>query len=265
MEYAAIAAAITSFITMLVGAGKDAEAQALRQKMLDQYGPELLPHLERAEAQQMGPSALASMPEDDTLRRSQMNALSELENIYASEGMTDADKAALELANNTVAARANADAAQASQAMAQRGVRNSGLGYALNIQGQQNAANTLGNMARQSQVDARSRALRALEAGAGLAGNIRGDDFRRASELSGAQDRIAMFNATQRADAQRYNLGLSQQDFDNKMLLANARTGVAGGVAAGYERAGQSARETGAGAANAMLTYGMWGDKKGKK
>lgn len=212
----------------------------------------------------MGPAAMQGMPEDDSLRRRQMDALAELDNVYKSEGTTEADRAALQLANDSVAGRANADAAQAAQAMRQRGAVNSGLGYALNIQGQQNAANALGGMSRQNQVDARSRALRALEGGAGLAGNVRGQDLAHSSELAGAMDRIGMFNATQRASADAYNRGLPQQEFDNAMLLQNARANAANGVAAGYERAGQSARDTGAGVGNSLLTYGMWGEEKNK-
>lgn len=265
MGYAAIAAAAVGLITSLISAGQEAEAQKLRKQILDQYGPEMLPHLERAEAVQMHGSALEQMPEDDSLRRQQLDVMSELENMYSSGGNTEADKASMELANDAVAGRAGADAAQAQHAMSQRGVQNSGLGYALNVQGQQNAANTMGTMARQNQVSARDRALRALESSADLAGNIRGDDFRHSETLGSAEDRIAMFNAAQQSDANAYNRGINQQEFDNEMLLNQARAGAANGVATGYERAGQAARETGAGLGNAALTYGMWGEERKKK
>lgn len=265
MEYGAIVAAAAALISQFVSIGKEQEAQALREDILRQYGPEILPHLDKAVAEQTGNSTLSGMSEDDSLRRRQMDTLSELENVYRSGGMTSADQAAMQLAGDTVAAQSGARAAEYGDAMRQRGLQNSGLAAALNVQGQQQATNALANMGRQNASDARNRALRALEAGAGLAGNIRGDDFRRSSAVAEAQDRINMFNAGQRTDANNYNLSLPQQNFDNRMLLNNARAAAANGVAAGYERAGDAARQTGAGVGNAALTYGMWGESKKKK
>lgn len=265
MEYAAIIAAAASLIGSLFGAGKDAEAAAIREQMLAQYGPEILPQLDQAVAEQNGGATLGNLTEDDSLRRKQLDALSELENVYRSEGMTSADRAAMDLAGDNVAAQAGARSAEYGQAMRQRGLQNSGLAAALNVQGQQTAANTLGGMSRANAVDARTRALRALESGAGLAGNIRSDDFRRQQALAEAQDRINLFNTGLRSDANNYNLGLSQQNFDNTMLLNQARTGAANGVATGYERGADADRQTGAGVGNAALSYGMWGEDKKKK
>lgn len=265
MEYAAIIAAGVSLISSLMGAGKDAQAQAVRQQMMDQYGPEILPKLDAAIAEQNGGASLGTMQEDDSLRRRQLDALSELENVYRSGGNTAADRAAMELAADNVGAQTGARASEYQQAMAQRGMQNSGLAAALQVQGQQTAANALGGMSRANAVDARSRALRALEAGAGLAGNIRSDDFRRQSALAEAQDRINLFNTGQRSDANAYNRGIPQQNFDNQMLLNNARSDAANGVATGYERGAQGDRETGAGAANSILSYGMWGEERNRK
>ena len=265
MEYAAIAAAAAGLISSLIGSGKDAEAQALRQQMLAQYGPEILPHLDQAVAQQNGGASLGTMQEDDSLRRRQLDALSQLEDVYRTGGNTAADRAAMELAADNVGARASQQGSDYEQAMRQRGMANSGLAAALQAQGQQSAANALGGMSRANAADARSRALRALESGAGLAGNIRDADFRRQQALAEAQDRINMFNTEQRTGADVYNRGLPQQQFDNAMLLNNSRANAANGVAAGYERSGQAARDTGAGVGNSLLTYGMWGESKKKK
>jgi hypothetical protein len=231
--------------------------------LLEQYGPELLPHLEEAEAMQTQRASLGA--EDPRMRSAQLDALTQLQDVYAQGGMTEADRAAMSLANDAVSGRANQDAAEAAHAMQQRGLVNSGLGYAMNVAGQQNAATALGQMSRQNQVDARSRALQALSQGANLAGNIRGDDFRWNEAQASAQDRINMFNAQQQADTQRYNLGLAQQQFDNQMMLNQARGQAANGVAGGYERGAQATRETGAGVGNALLTYGMWGEKQKEK
>lgn len=261
MEYAAIAAFAAALIGELIGAGKEAEAQKLREDILAEYGPGLLPHLERAEAQTIGRTAYSDITEDATLRNSQMGALRELEDIYANEGMTTADRAAMEMANDQVSARASSDYQNLMQGLARRGIQNSALGTALASDVSQSSANALGTMARQNAVDARGRALRALEAQAGLAGDIRDADWRRLSEVAEAQDRIAVFDAGQRADADRYNLGLAQQGFDNQMLLLQARAAAANGVAGGYERAGQNARQTGAGVGQSFITWGTQKEK----
>jgi len=262
MEYAAIAAIAAALIGELFGAGKEAEAQKLREQILAEYGPGLLPHLEQAEAQTLGRTALSGITEDSGLRETQMDVLRELEGIYANEGMTGADTAAMQLANDQVSARASSDYQNLMQDMAARGMGNSGLSTALASGVSQSAANSLGSMARQNQVDARGRALRALESRAGLAGNVRDADYRRLSDVAEAQDRIAMFDAGQRADVQAYNLGLPQQQFDNQMLMLNARANAANGVAAGHERAAAQSRQTGGQAAQGFLTWGTQKEKK---
>jgi len=264
MEYAAIAAAVVGLITALISAGKDAEAQALKESVVAQYGPEIIPHLERAQAEQVPGSTLAGMPEDDSLRRRQLDALSELENVYRNEGTTPADVAAMQLASDNVISQANARASQYGQAAIQRGMVNSGLAAALQSQGQQDATNALAGASRQNAVDARSRALRALESGAGLAGSIRGQDFQRAQSIAEAQDRINAFQAQLNTDANNYNLSLPQQNFENLMQVLNARANAVNGVAAGLEGQADDIRAGGAGASNAALTYGMWGDSKKK-
>jgi len=262
MEYAALAALAVSLIGELFASGKDAEAQKLREDLLAEYGPGLLPHLEKAEAQTLGRTAYSGIEEDQSLRGAQMDTLRELEDIYSNEGMTTADRAAMELANDQVSARASSDYQNLAQNMAARGMGNSGLSAALASGVSQGAAHSLGNMARQNQVDARGRALRALESRAGLAGNVRDADYRRLADAAEAQDRIAVFDAGQRSEADAYNRRLPQEQFDNSMLLLNSRANAANGVAAGYERSGQQTRQSAGGAGQSLIT---WGTQKKKE
>lgn len=262
MEYAAIAAMIASVVGALIGSGQDAKAQEVRQKALDQYGPELLPHLERAEAQQIPGTAFGAMQEDDSLRGRQVQTLQSLQNEYDTGGMTAADKGANQLAFNDAAARTESNSRGIENSMAQRGQAGGVANMALEQQAAQGATNQAANMARGNASDARMRALQALEAGGNLAGNVRTQDYRRLSDVAGAQDTLNQFNAGQRAATQAHNLQIPQENFDNAMLENNARANASNGVAAGYERGGQAARETAGGVGQGMIT---WGTKKKKE
>ena len=261
MDFAAVAAMIVSVVGALAGAGEDAKAQALRQQMLDQYGPELLPHLERAEAQQINGTAFGQLQEDDSLRSRQLETLAGLENVVDSEGTTEADRAANQLAFDDASARTESATRGVANSMAQRGQSGGPADYALQLQAAQGSTNQAANMARQNAGAARMRALQALEAGGNLAGDVRSQDYRRLSDVASAQDEMNQFNAGQRSAAQAHNLDLPQQEFDNEMLLNNAQANAANGVAAGYERGGQAARETAGGVSQGMIT---WGTKKKK-
>lgn len=264
MEYAAIAAVIASVIGALVGAGQDAEAQRVRQEALDAYGPELLPHLERAEAQTIESTAFGQLQEDDSLRARQIATLAGLENVVESEGMTEADRAAAQLAYDDASGRTESSTRGIQNTMLERGQGGGPADFALQLQAAQGATNQAANMSRANTADARMRALRALEAGGELAGNVRGQDYRRLSDVAEAQDELNRFNAGQAAAAQAYNLGLPQQQFDNQMFMNNARANASNGVAAGYERGGQSARETGAGVGQGLITWGTQKKKDGE-
>lgn len=264
MEYAAIAAMVASVVGALIGAGQDAKAQEVRQKALDAYGPELLPHLERAEAQQVQGTAFGQLQEDDSLRSRQLETLAGLENVVAHEGTTEADRAANQLAFDDASARTESAARGVANSMAQRGQSGGPADYALQLQAAQGSTNQAANMARQNAGAARMRALQALEAGGTLAGNVRGQDYRRLADVASAQDELNRFNAGQRAAAQAYNLNIPQQEFDNEMLLNNARANASNGVAAGYERGGQAARETAAGVGQGMITWGTRKKKDGE-
>ncbi len=259
MDFAAIAALVTSVMGALIGAGEDAKAQQVRQEAMDAYGPELLPHLEQAQAQQIDGTAFGQLQEDGTLRSRQLETLAGLENVVENEGMTEADRAANQLAFNDASGRTESVTRGIQNSMAQRGQTGGPADYALQLQAAQGSTNQAANMARANTGDARMRALRALESGGNLAGQVRGQDYRRLSDLAEAQDHSNQFNAGQRGAAQAYNLGLPQQEFDNEMLMNNSRANASNGVAAGYERGGQAARDTAGGLSQGMIT---WGTKK---
>jgi len=264
MDYAALAAIAVSLIGTLIAAGQDGEAAKVRQEMLDQYGPEMLPHLERAEAEQLDGTAFSQIQEDGGLRARQLQTLAQLEDVVANEGTTEADRAANQLAFNDAAGATESASRGIENSMRQRGQSGGPGDYALQLQAQQGATNQAANMARANASDARMRALRAMESGGDLAGDVRGQDYEKLSDVAAAQDTANQFNNVQRTEANMYNLSLPQRQFDNAMLLANARTNAANGVAAGYERGGQAARDTAGGVSQGFISLGTKKKKEGE-
>lgn len=262
MDFAAIAGIFASVFGALLGAGKDAQAQALREKMVAQYGPEILPHLDRAVAEQQGSTEFGKIHEDDSLISRQRQTLMGLQNEYDTGGNTAADRAANQLALGDATAANESNQRGIENSMATRGMAGGPGDFALKQQSAQGATNMGARMAQQNSGDARMRALQALEAGGKMAGDVRTQDYRRLSDIAGAQDAINNYNTGARGAANSYNRQLPQQQFDNAMLLNNARANAANGVAAGYERGGQADRATGAGVGQGLITWGTQNPKK---
>jgi hypothetical protein len=264
MDYAAIVAAVAGVISALVGIGKDAEAQMLREKMAAEYGDEILPDLDAAVAQEAGKSAFDGATEDTTGRRAQLDALGELDDVYQSGGRTDADQAAYNQAARQVAMRAASRAGGIGIETARRG-GNQNMSALLSAQSGQDELEALAALDADIAASGRNRAFEALRAKSGLASGIRGDDWRSQEAQLSAIDLANRFNASQRQAAEMYNVGLPQQRFENRMDLISKRNAALEGVAAGAERAGAAARQTGAGIGNAALSYGQAWDWKQQK
>lgn len=266
MEYAAIIAAAVSAIGALVSGGKEAEAQRLREQIAAEYGPEILPDLDRALAQEAGQSAFATTAEDQSGRAAQLDVEGELADIYDTGGSTAADRAAYDVARRGVSQRA-AGAAQGNAIEAARRGQSAGLlGGVLASQTGQDELEALGGLNAEIASAGRQRALQALQARGNLATSRRAADWGVRSERANAADLMNRFNATQRQQAEMYNVGLPQQQFENNMRRLAGQTGAREGVAAGYEQQGANARETAAGVGNSILSYGQaWDDSQKKK
>lgn len=237
---AALIQAAISGIGMAIQTGQEQEALSLRKQMAAQFGDSILPVLDRAVAQQIGSSAYSRIVEDPSLRRTQMDTLRELENIYRNEGMSTADIAALQLQEDAVASRGLATGANISGDAARRGMGGAGLNAASSAAAGQAATSGLAELGRGALKDARGRALQALEGGGRLAGSIRDSDYRRMSDAAAAQDRINLYDADQRNNTMLYNLGLTQQEFNNRMAQLQGKSNAQLGVASALE--GNAAR-----------------------
>ena len=257
MEYAAIISGVVSLIGMFVSSGQTEQAKSLYQQALDAYGPDILPHLQKALPPQVR-SALEGT--DSPFRQTQGQVIGDLQNEYQTGGNTTADQAAMQLAYNNTGAKSASDYQSVAQMMARRGGNNSGLEAALYSQSGQDAANSIGQQSMTAQVAARQRALQALEAAGTQAGTARGQDYDRAAAL----DRVNLFNAQLQNQAQMYNLQIPQQEFDNRMAMLGARTNASGALANQYQQQAGATNQMAGGIANSVLTYGAAADKKNK-
>ena len=160
------------------------------------------------------------------------------------------------LANMVIGAgiRANwGDLANTQQRLARVGQAGNGaLNAVLAGQAGQNAANATADMAGRAQMSARDRALRALEASAGLAGDVRGQDFGEAAARAKAADAFNLFNADQRTNAQQANNSNAFGSFNAKMGLKDRRNAARGGVVKGYEDSADRTLQTAAGVGQAV-------------
>lgn len=265
MEYAAVAAAFASILTALISAGKEGEAQHLRNQIAAEYGPEILPELDKAVAEGAGDSAFAGLRERDDGRREQLDVLRELENVYETGGRTRADEAALDVAGRRVSQRAGQQKGDVAISAAQRGQRGTGLEAVLASQSAQDELEALASLDAEVASSGRNRALQALQANGALASGVRGDDWRSMSEVASATDLQNRFNASQQQQTNMYNATLPQQEFDNEMRRLGAQGAAREGAARGIDASAAGVRQTGAGIGNAALSAGAAWDWKNKK
>jgi hypothetical protein len=222
-----------------------------------EYGPEILPEMDKLIAQEVPPTELAKFREDASLRQAQMRGLRELENVYESEGTTAADEAAMRLANAQVSGRAGSDYQNINQMLARRGqVAGGAQAAAMYGQAGQNSALALGQMANESAIAARQRALQALEASTGMAGQIRGQDYGIARDRGMAQDAINQFNARMRDDTQRGNVDMAQREFMNELALRDRRNEARYRRAGNYDMRGDRTNETFGGIGQGLVSAG---------
>ena len=242
----ALAASVAAAgIGRAVASGKEAEAKKIYDQAVADYGDDILPHLQKELDGKLPKSAFEKLTQGEG-RQAERQTYKDLRDVYAKEGMTDADKAAMRLANNEVNAKAQSQYQAVQQQLAARGgAQNPAMAAALYSQAGADSLNTLGNMAAQNQIAARQRALQALEASGGLGQAMANQDVQQAD----AMDRINMWNFDQQK-------ALRQQDFLNTMHQRDARNAARNKIAEYYMRQGDRDMQTAAQVGNAFSTFG---------
>lgn len=219
--------------------------------------------LQNEQAMQMGPSAMSGIQTDPRLMQSQMAALQQLSQT-GQMGMTPAEAAALNQAQQNAAAQAQAKNKQIQDQFARTGMGGSGAQLAAQLENSQGAAQMLANNSNQVAQNAQQNALQAIAQSGNLAGNISGQQFGQQADIARAKDYINQFNTqnaqnvsnqnTQAGNAaalrnlsnqqnvmnqntqlqnqqQQYNKQLLQQQFNNQSALASGRAGQYQGIA----------------------------------
>lgn len=239
--------------------------------VLKEYYPELYkqaaelnPELEQAVT--LGPSEMAGIATDPSLRQAQLKALAKLQEIGDAGGRDAQFLAEQSQLESDINRNLRGQQEAILQNMAARGTAGGGQELAARQMAAQDAANRQAQMAMDAKAQAQQRALQAIMQGGQLGGQIQAQDFGQAQAKAQAADAIAKFNAANSQDvmsrnvgaknqaqqynvgtkqdianqnvglgnqAQQYNLGLAQQNFENAYKRA-------GGTANAYQNLGAS-------------------------
>ena len=251
------------------------------QKIVVQY-PELV-GLE--EVEELGPSRFEEYEVAPELAGAQREALEALAEV-GEAGLTPAERAERRAMIREIGAQQQAQQQAILQQAQARGMGGSGAELIAQLQASQAGAERMQRAGEAQQQAAERRALEAIGARAGLAGQVRGQEFQEFGAKASAADRIAEFNRRQRAEAQlrnlqrrqaaeeariaaqnlqeRYNKELLQQRYQNELAraqaIAGARTGGTGGmaqmIAAGGQQRGQQYAQTGKAISEAIAGIG---------
>lgn len=271
----AIAAALASVGAAGISAASQmaglSEANRLRVQASQEYGIPLDQIDQILESHFNVPqSQLAQLKEDPGLRDTQMKALADMEGIVDNKGMDAQGRNALYQANNAAQQQFAGNAGAIQRQVAQSGMANSPIGFALQEQAASDAANNAGNMGMQGAAQASNRYLQALSQMGSYASGIRGQDFSINSAKAQAQDELNRQNA-----AMSFNVAQMNRDAINSNNAtkewgatgrANALTGNAAALDQQSQRTGQMINNIGAGVATGVgygaqaISNGGWGD-----
>jgi hypothetical protein len=216
---------------MLQSSSEDEAAKILKQAQ-DKYKEVTAETIQKAAADVLGPTELAKIQADPGYQEAQDTALAELKRISDAGGMTLEDKAHFDAA----LARSGQQQAQmrraALEGLRSRGVQGAGAETAMEIAGQQSAANAAAQAGVQALAESQRRALEAIGRRGELAGRMQQDKYQRAAQVAQAQDMI-----------NRMNWGNRQNMYERQMGLGRDVLGFGQGDAATAQRRGQQAAQ----------------------
>ncbi len=235
-----------------MGSMDQAQAMALIKASVDAYGKINVPKLQNLMLQQNKNTNLAGIKEDPKYRTQQDAADAQLDDVIRSGGLTLADKAALNAIRNRTAQTESAGRHAIESGMASRGTLDSGAQLAMELQGNQQSANTLAAADESQAAQAQQRAFNAIRERASRASEGSDRDYRRQSDAARAQDAIGAGNTAIANTALMHNSGLAQQDFQNQLTLTSARTQPNQNLAAAYAGAAKDKQQQGQAIGNAV-------------
>lgn len=246
----------------IAGARDRAEQQALLRNVLNEFQSAELPDLRHLEAEQLGDTAFAGVEADPDIAQSramQLEAMDLLKNRYSSGRMSLEDRALQNEALSNSATAENAGRLRIEDDMAARGTGRGGAAIALQAQNAQAGANRAAKVGADAAGNAQRQAMDAILSRGRLASEVRGQDTALKGATAGARDSIARYNAAGRDAAKRYNVGIPQQQFDNRLRkaagISNATHGVVNQIGNESDDRSRFVGGMGAAASEAGQTY----------
>jgi len=246
---------------------RDRAYQLLKQAAAEGNIP--APELEQVAAVTLGPSAFEEINLDPRYEQAQFAALDKLGQISDEGGLTLTDKANLNRILGETDRAAASQNASVRNDMAARGVGGSGAELAMQLSGNQAQAQRGAEAGLDTAAMAEQRALDAIMARGEMAGSMRSQEYGEKSDAAKAKDKINQFNATQKSDANYYNAGLGQQDYNNRLAAADRRRAGNLDMANYYQNEAQRkshmAGQTGNAVAYGAGAYGQYAAGQKKK
>lgn len=250
MPWAAIIPAVASLGSAAIGAATSAGSQAQQQQQIQQEinqfmsigvppaaatqmvmqkyqsAGQLTPQLEQTISQ--AATNLNNVQTNPKDTEAQQNALSSLQNIGSSGGMTLADQANQNTLLSNTATKARGDE-QAILANANaRGQLGSGQALGAQLGASQNAYNQANQNSLQIAGNAQNRALQALQGAGQLGGQMQAQDYYQKANAAQAQDSISRFNAANSQNVAgrntAYQNAANQYNLSNNQNISNANT-----------------------------------------
>lgn len=251
-----------AIISKLMSEGKEREAQAILDKARDEFGriqPELL---EKSAQEVLGPTAFEQVRADPRYKQAQDESLAAIQEIQKGGGLTKADEANLARMRAETARATSGRQAAIRQEMQRRGAQGvSGAELAQRQMAAQNEANTQAQQNLDIAGQAQKRYFDAIRERAGMAGQMRGQDFGEQSQLAQARDAVARYNHAFLADQARYNNAVrAQNNALNRQHgadLYELARGRAADIRGEGERTGRMIGDTARDIGGLIGTYGM--------
>lgn len=221
----------------------NAAAMKLLQMSYDEFGRLRVPTVEEMQIQvenlvQQGilqpeeadvvlanPSAFLDLEEDPAIRNAQMGSLAKLQGIVDADGLDAQGKADIAEIVNSINNTNKGNRGAIVQNAAARGVGGSGLELANQLTASQEASTNASQQGLDAAALAERRALEAIMNTGQLSGQIRGQDYTKASDKAAAMDSIEKFNTANKQNVINTNVAARNNaaniNLTNKQRIAD--------------------------------------------
>ena len=232
--------------TSLFGSSGSSNADRLRQEAIDAFASIKTPELsdlqvqlskyvqsgvltpEQAETEMLKSSAFNDIVSDPSLAGAQKQALSSMQNVAKSGGLTAIDKAQLQDITNQQNQDARSRNESVMQGARERGMGGSDISTVNQLMNEQGAADRASRQGTDVAAQAQVRALQAMQAAGSTAGTIRGQDYAEQAKKAEAENAIDLFNKQTLNQTNAYNVENANKaqaaNLANAQAIANANT-----------------------------------------